>query len=488
MGYGGVTVDRTAGARVDGAMREFMHYFRALVAALGDAPGWYGVFAHRDPDGVQAYLDGTDVPPWDVVRAVLHDVAAHRGLPVDAELAARAQRLHAAAVAELDGAPGSDTALRASLDGMLRQRQYAAARERQIAGAVQQGDHGPLESERLANDLAWARDDRERAAARCTELQARLDAVESRFADPRPLLDHWFHAEPVQPAHRPVAAQAADQQPEPYVPQQRPQPAPDPDPAEPEPARRKRAPKQRGGARYGGARFAGAPEDTEVPQAPAAPAAVPEPGTPGLRGARFAGAVADEPQNRKEERRAAQARAERERLEEAGRTAARLAELRRTGRSGEAYVLISETAAGPAESVPLLAAALEQAGHTADVATLLWEIGSQPPAQLAAAAVALARGGRPDDCRTLLHQAAARPAADVAATAATLRDAGHRQEAVTLLAALIRARTAEDAVEIVYERHDLAGPLLAAARLLSVSMSRDVAAVLRRAGLPDQET
>jgi hypothetical protein len=40
----------------------------------------------------------------------------------------------------------------------------------------------------------------------------------------------------------------------------------------------------------------------------------------------------------------------------------------------------------------------------------------------------------------------------------------------------------------VYERHDLAGPLLAAARLLSVSMSRDVAAVLRRAGLPDQET
>ncbi|MYS22675.1 hypothetical protein GTW78_21460, partial [Streptomyces sp. SID4948] len=53
------------------ATTDFAHYFRSLVAALGERPGWYGVFAEREPEAALAYRSGADVPPWDVVRALL---------------------------------------------------------------------------------------------------------------------------------------------------------------------------------------------------------------------------------------------------------------------------------------------------------------------------------------------------------------------------------------------------------------------------------
>ena len=452
------------GDATGGAVAEFTLYFRSLVSAVGDTPGWYGVFAARDPEGVQAYLDGADVTPWDVLLAVLHDVAALHGRPVSGEGLALAERLYTAAVAELDAAPGAEQTLRARLDAMQRERQYAMLHERDTARAVQQGTADP-------NDLAWARDDRERATARCLELQGRLDALPalpalpSAAQAPAPSLR--------VPAPRTEAALAA-------VPVAQPDPEP-----EPEPARRTKRERSRGGARYGGARFAGAPETPTLsaptePEAPAAPVA---------RGARFAGAPAATG-GRKEERRAAEARVVQERQAHrvaAQQTAARLGELRRGGRSGEVYVLMSEAAAAPAEQLPLLASAMEQSGLAADVGTLLWEVAAQNPPRLAAAAAALAEAGRQDDCRTLLNQAAARPAADVALTAAALVDTGHRSEAVTLLVAVVRARTPEDAAEIVYERRELAGPLLDAAGLHSGSRRRDIAAALRRAGLPDRE-
>jgi hypothetical protein len=472
------------GNATGGAVAEFTLYFRSLVSAVGDTPGWYGVFAARDPEGVQAYLDGADVTPWDVLLAVLHDVAALHGRPVSGEGLALAERLYTAAVAELDAAPGAEQTLRARLDAMQRERQYAMLHERDTARAVQQGTADP-------NDLAWARDDRERATARCLELQGRLDALP---APPAPALPapmnavqasvpgDWFRdPEPAPPA----------QLPSPRVPAPRSEEAPAAVPAapaepEPESARRTKRERPRGGARYGGARFAGAPETQTpgaVPTEPDAPAA------PVARGARFAGAP-EASGGRKEERRAAEAQAVQERQAHrvaAQQTAARLGELRRGGRSGEVYVLMSEAAAAPAEQLPLLAAAMEQGGLAADVGTLLWEVAAQNPPRLAAAAAALAEAGRQDDCRTLLNQAAARPAADVALTAAALVDTGHRSEAVTLLVAVVRARTSEDAAEIVYERRELAGPLLDAAGLHSGSRRLDVGAALRRAGLPDRE-
>jgi hypothetical protein len=460
-------VDRRAGAEIGDAVREFTLYFRSLVTALGDAPGWYGVFAARDPEGVRAYLDGLDVPPWDVLLAVLHDVAAlHGGRSVPGEALTRAERLYAAAVAEFDAAPGSEHALRARLDMMQRERQYTLLRERDAARAVQLGTADP-------NDLAWARDDRERATARCLELQGRLDALVSRPPAP----EGWFREpqpEPDAPAVRVPAPRFEEA------------PAPEQEP-ERKPAGRTKRERPRGGARYGGARFAGAPV-TEPAEAAVVPSAAPPAAEPAVaRGARFAGAP-ETPSGRKEERRAAQARELEAHRAAAEDTAARLGELRRGGRSGEVYVLMSEAAAAPAEQLPLLAAALEQSGLSADVQTLLWEIGGQTPSRLAAAAAALAEAGRPEHCLTLLNQAAARPAPEIARTAAALCDADHRHEAVSLLAALVRARTPEIAADIVQERHDLVGPVLDAAGLYSSSRRADVAAALRRAGLPDRET
>ncbi|MFD3454631.1 hypothetical protein ACFWVC_20935 [Streptomyces sp. NPDC058691] len=466
-------MERGASTRTGDAAGAFTQYFRGLAAALGASPGWYAVFARRDPDAARDYFEGADVPPWDVVRALIHDVAAVRGGHVGDGVLVPARRLHAAAVAAHDAAPGSEHALRARLDLMLRERQYATLRERDLDDALHRAGHDPGRADLVAGELAWARDDRERAAIRCAELQARLDAVLARPAVP----EDWFRAPAAPPpAPRVPAPRTGDGA---YAPEAAPPPPPPPPPA------RGRKEGRRGGARYGGARFAGAPEAAAEEPSPA-PAPPPDAAHPGPRGARFAGAAEEQPPaGGHEEPGGAEARAHRV----AARTAAaRMAELRRTGRSGEAYVLMSEAAAGPAEQIPELAAALEQSGLAADVATLLWELAARPPHHLAAVASALDAAGRAEDCRTLLHQAAARPAAEVARTAAALCEARLRDRAVTLLAALVRARTPDTAAAIVAERPDLTGPLLDAAGLVSASRRRDVVAALRRAGLSDRES
>ncbi|MCZ4123770.1 hypothetical protein [Streptomyces sp. H39-S7] len=477
---------RGAASELAGATREFTEHFRELVAGLGDAPGWYGALARRDPAGVNAYEAGVELAPWDVVHAVLHDLAALRGTPVDPADVGRAQRLYRAAAAGRDAAPGSGTALRSRLNAMLRERHDAVLRERAAVYAVDEyagtgGDPGSVTAGRLANALAWARDDRERAGARCAELQARLDAVEARHAgEPfgdrstarrSPAPDGWF----LPRAPEPAGAQERGSAPE---------PADDVEAAVPvAPA----APTgRRSGARPRGARFAttfdeGPAADDATPQGSPAPQP-PRPAGRAPRGARFAGItaeqapppVADVPSDAGP--RQAQARGE----------AARLGGLRRAGRGGEAYVVLCEAAAGPAAALPVLARELERAGLAADVATLLWEVAVLPPDRLAAAAAALARADRADDCRTLLRQAAARPAAEVAALAAALYEEDGGAEAGTLLAAVAGTRLPEEAAAVAREHPGLAAPLLEAAAAISRPRRRDLAAALRRVGLPDR--
>ncbi|WP_431965122.1 hypothetical protein [Actinacidiphila sp. bgisy160] len=484
-------MERGARSQVSERVGEFARYLRGLVAAAGDTPGWYAVFAERDPDGVRAWLDGTDVPPWDVVLALLQDVAAAGGTLPAEQAAELARGLHAAAIAAHDAAPGSEVALSTRLDALLRERQYAVLHERDVTAALR-GAATAAEAERLGNELAWARDDRERAVARCAELQARIDAVRSRPALP----DAWFRPE-TDPARRSPTSRAPAAPPPPGDDGPPAVPGPgDGAPAQDRTAHRSfgrgRRERPRGGARYGGARFAGAPE-AEVVAPPVA--ATPRDGaTPGPRGARFAGAAAHDTSHGHDTSPAHEAargrtdvREGHARGEAARQTAARMAELRRTGRTGEAYVLMSEALAGPPEDVPELAAALERSGLAADVATLLWELAAQTPQRLAVAATALDSAGRGDDCRALLHQAAARPSAEVAATAGALLDAGRRDAALSLLVALVRARSPETAAGIAHDRAGLVGPILEAAGLVSVSKRRDVAAALRRAGLPDRE-
>ncbi|WP_329137869.1 hypothetical protein OG552_28910 [Streptomyces sp. NBC_01476] len=164
------------------ATADFTYYFRSLVAALGDRPGWYPVFAEREPGAARAYDSGSEVPPWDVVRALLHDLAAAHGAGPDPAETSRALALHRAAIAAWDTAPGAERALRARLDAASRAHDLAVLREHEAARTLDQGAATASEATvaRLGNALAWARDDRERAAARLTELHARLVALPGR--------------------------------------------------------------------------------------------------------------------------------------------------------------------------------------------------------------------------------------------------------------------------------------------------------------------
>ncbi|MDF3150298.1 hypothetical protein PBV88_56460, partial [Streptomyces sp. T21Q-yed] len=70
------------------------------------------------------------------------------------------------------------------LDVMLREQRYAAERQadlgRSLASATSQEA-----ADAIRLDLAWARDDHERATARCAELRARITDLDRRTASER---------------------------------------------------------------------------------------------------------------------------------------------------------------------------------------------------------------------------------------------------------------------------------------------------------------
>ncbi|WP_328906713.1 hypothetical protein OG230_29185 [Streptomyces sp. NBC_00234] len=448
----------------------FAHYLRDLTALLDPGRGWYGVFSRRDPQGMRACFDGTEVPPWDVVESLLQDLAVARGTAFAEHESVRAAALYSASATAHDRRPGGRQALIERLELMLGEQTHAAQRLR--AASVNAG-HTP---EARSEALAWARDDHERASARCTELRKRLAAVSVPTG--------WFReegqaaraeqagpAEPGtwdggRPGERPAdpgtAAATAE-------PREKPAPA-----AAPAPKRRKPQ----------GARFAGLDVDDEPD--PVAPTAfpvlpVPPPTAAGPRGARFGGVAAREDGPAEALTPAPADPAARRAADEA---VERLVRLRADGRSGEAHVVLCEAAAWPADRLPVLALALHGAGLAADWATLLWEVSTLPPAGLAAAAGALAAAGRPDDCAHLMRQGAARPAAEIADAVAALDRAGLAAQARALLGAFVRVRTPQDAARIAERdpRH-LVPQLLAAAREVSAAREWDLVHALRVAGI-----
>ncbi|MYR42740.1 hypothetical protein GTW67_12060, partial [Streptomyces sp. SID5910] len=70
--------------QLPGRVREFARYLSGLLARLDPGTGWCAVFGQRDPDGMRACLDGREVPPWDVVEALLQDLAGRYGTAVAA--------------------------------------------------------------------------------------------------------------------------------------------------------------------------------------------------------------------------------------------------------------------------------------------------------------------------------------------------------------------------------------------------------------------
>ncbi|MFF3919010.1 hypothetical protein ACFYZB_37275 [Streptomyces sp. NPDC001852] len=165
--------------RLPSGVREFAGYLDGLLARLDQDDGWSGVFWRRDPDGMRACLDGREVLPWDVVEALLEDLATTYGTAAAGAERERARALYRSALTAYDALPGARDTLLDRLDVMLREQRYAAERQAELTRLLSTPstteDTGSL---RLG--LAWARDDHERATARCAELRDRLAELDRR--------------------------------------------------------------------------------------------------------------------------------------------------------------------------------------------------------------------------------------------------------------------------------------------------------------------
>ncbi|MEU2063174.1 hypothetical protein [Streptomyces sp. NPDC013455] len=519
-------------------MREFASYLDGLLARLDPRGGWSGVFWQRDPEGMRACLDGREVPPWDVVEALLRDLGAAYGPAAAAAERDRARALHTAALTAYDARPGARDALVDRLDVMLRERRYAAERQAGLSRLLSAPATGE-EAEALRLDLAWARDDHDRATARCAELRTRIAELDRRAAtggraapgaegahthgpagvggggDVRTEGERGGGAGYGEVERGEGAGYGERAEGVGYGAGERAEGAGYGERAEGvgygAGERGGRVGYGQGGAgagagggvragvsgsggpgakarrrRRGSARFAGMAEDegaapVVVPREPPPPAAVD--GRRAPRGARFAGAgEAGEPVTPAGA--AVQAAAVDEDAGAAvGEAVSRLARLRAEGRSGEAHVLLVEATRWPPGRLPLLADALHRAGLAADWATLLWEAAALPAERLVAAADALAAAGREGDGRQMLRQGVARPADQIGAAVLRLDGEGRHREVRALLGAYVRVRVPEEAA-----RCAAAGPgrlvplLLEAARGVSDERHWDLVHALRVAG------
>ncbi len=158
---------------------QFARQLNHLVAALDPHEGWYAVLLRSEGEAITACLNGTAVPPWDVVSSLLDDLHRKRGITDSAR--DRAQEQHRAAVRAHDRRAG-----RQALRELLKQ----AFMERDTADAGIRGLYQPTSqdgAQQQAVDLFKMRDRHERAVARCTELQARLSTLGAdRDADALP--------------------------------------------------------------------------------------------------------------------------------------------------------------------------------------------------------------------------------------------------------------------------------------------------------------
>ncbi|SOR78014.1 hypothetical protein [Streptomyces chartreusis] len=168
-----------AADRLPSDVREFVLYLDGLLARLDPSGGWCAVFWQRDPEGMRACLDGREMPPWDVVEALLQDLAGQYGPGGAGPETERARSLHAAALAAYDARPGGRDALGDRLDVMLREQKYAAERQAELTRLLATAPTRE-QADALRLDLAWAHDDHERATARCAELRARMADLDRR--------------------------------------------------------------------------------------------------------------------------------------------------------------------------------------------------------------------------------------------------------------------------------------------------------------------
>ena len=352
-------------------------YLRNLLARLDQDAGWCGIFWQRDPDGMRVCLTGAEVPPWDVVEALLQDLGVGGGsyeAEVEAETV-RARALHRASLTAFDARPGGRDLLGDRLDVMLREQRYAAERQVELAQLLHTAATRE-QAEAMRLDLAWARDDHERATARCAELHRRIADLDRR---PR----HRHHPCPYRSSAR------SRRRPNPRDAPNRPRSAsaaPAAAPVSPECPTRPRPPTTRPcpppspfRARYGTCR--------EPPRRP-------------VRRSRRRGGDGTARPAAPRQRGARRHRRLRRRTPPAARRGPQRGGARRARRG-------RPLARRP---IPAARRRVNRAGLDADWATLLWETASLPADLLVAAADALAAAGRTADAQQILRQGVGRPA------------------------------------------------------------------------------
>ncbi|MEU0116946.1 hypothetical protein ABZ137_25415 [Streptomyces bobili] len=477
--------------QLPGELREFADYLDGLLARLDQGAGWCAVFWQRDPDGMRACLDGREVPPWDVVEALLQDLAANHGTPVAAQQAERARPLHIAALAAYDAGPGARDALGDRLDVMLREQRYAVDRQaglgRLLAAATTRE-----EAEAIRLDLAWAHDDHERATARCAELRYRIAELDRRGGGAggggridgavpvhRAETDAHGYARPATaPApgdqHAPQVSPYADSRTSPaspYADSRTPLVSPYPEAAPTAPASRNpegagahsreethsrenphshqdphsdQEPRSRQEALAEPAARGHVPDDT-------APASVPKQRKRRRGGARFAGMVAEEA-----------APVAVPPVDEAGALPAPAPRTRRTPRGARFAGAAEEPQQRPEPSArPVDAAArretaeaverlirLRAEGRSGEAHALLVEFAHWPATRIPVLAAGLQRSGLTADWTTLLWEAASLPAGRLVAAADALAEAGRTADGEQILRQGV-ARPAEEIGEAV---------------------------------------
>ncbi|WP_433340210.1 hypothetical protein [Streptomyces sp. CA-253872] len=489
-------IDQFENSEVRDPVADFARAFGGLLAGLDPGAGWCEVFWARDPRGMRACVDGTETPPWDVVEALVDDHVARAAPGTDPrQVAAGLRGAYLAALAARDARPGAGAELARRLPRMVRERERAAARVTELERGLAAAEG--TAAAHLHGHLAWARDDLRRAEARCGELAERLGRLETpdeygREAEPYGARRESGSsaraprgaAASFGPRREPAASYGSPREPGPYGTREPagpggipvPEPAPDLPATDAEPAKPVRSPRRRRRS----ARFAGVDDALVGPGSVLPPSGAPLAAGPAAReaptGARFAGGAAAEAREA--------AAPDAEGLRRAGELLGLLDRLRAEEREGEAHMLLVDAAHWPPAHVLALGSRLADDGLAADWSTVLWEAAALPLPRLTALATALETAGYHADAARILRQGVVRPLREVAAALADPAVTAVPGALDRLADSCVTARSAEDLARIAASAPGtLTAPLLAAAARTSDLRHEALTHALRVAGV-----
>ncbi|MFD3442778.1 response regulator [Streptomyces sp. NPDC058685] len=215
---------RPLGDGLSDASRALAEALREMFEGLQVSVRRYAARRQRDPGTFSRYLNGTRLPPWQVITDLFADLAEHRGTAVTTEaiefvrglygsaVDAASSPKHAVEILEQQLADADRVSRRSSVRGdvlgdalldrtqriadletrlnqleadRIAERKRAdelAAAHPDVSGLLQERKALQLEVERLGADLTEVRAQRAAAEGRCNLLERQLEAVEKATA------------------------------------------------------------------------------------------------------------------------------------------------------------------------------------------------------------------------------------------------------------------------------------------------------------------